>query len=127
MLELLDHEPEIIFTTAFDQYYKNLYGYKSASNWISIDLDKDEYSDLLGKAKNLGQNEVWLYQNADNSQSKLETYCNKAWKKSWINKIERKYIYVYHCYEKNYKDCENNNSWVLYEVITTDEFRTVNP
>lgn len=109
------------------EYYKNRYGYKSASNWINIKEDNDEYSDLLGKAKNLGLNEIWLYQLEDNSQTKLETYCNRAWKKYWLDKIERKYIYVYHCYEKNYEDCENNNSWVLYEVITTDEFRTVNP
>ncbi|MFC2084493.1 3-coathanger stack domain-containing protein [Bacteroidota bacterium] len=41
---------------------QGIFGSKFSTTWIGAHRDLNEYEDLLGKARNLGLNSVWLYQ-----------------------------------------------------------------
>ena len=103
--------------------FKNVYSNRNKSNWIDIDLDYNEYNDLLGHANNLGLNEKWLYANsATLIEDHLYAFSDNAWKTNWMLKIERRYSQEFRCYER---DCEPDENWQLYETVPLNQFRTL--
>lgn len=105
--------------------YKNRYGYKAQSNWIGTHRDQSEYSDLLGKASNLGFSEIWLYSHENSSLSEISAYTSNAWTKGWLRRFERKYIYEYRCSYPDPCDCDPDipDGWYLYKVWEMNDTR----
>lgn len=99
-------------------YFKNRYGSKSQSNWIATHEDQDEYSDLLGKAVNLGFSEIWLYSLQNSSWDEISSYCYAGWERGWLRRFVRKYIYEYRCIYPNPCDCDPElpDGWYVYKV-----------
>jgi hypothetical protein len=60
---------------------KNLFGNKFSMTWISANSDLSEYNQLLGHAKNLGLQGIWLYQYSEGPEAddnNINTFCNAA-------------------------------------------------
>jgi hypothetical protein len=108
------------------QGFRDYVGYRNPSNWIHTVRDgADEFNQLIGKANNLGLNSLWLFIGSDGNSNNVDDFCDDAWQQGWLYKIERKYIYVYHCYAKEYGDCESSGNWVLYDIVETNDYRTI--
>ena len=99
------------------EYYKNKYGSKSKSNWIAAHRDAAEFSDLLGKAQNLGLNEIWFYQNQNNMESVIQQYCLNAWVKGFLKRYVQKVTRYYTCIEHDCEICSEGGTWILYNTI----------
>lgn len=79
MIELLDHKPEIIFTTAFDQYAIKAFEV-NATDYLLKPFSKERFDDALnkaiGKTKN-NQQENSDYSNLLSSINELKEFLNR--------------------------------------------------
>ncbi len=93
--------------------------------WISANSDQEELSDLIGHARNIDKNQVWLYDGGD--WNTIDNFCYYAWQNHFISRHERKYIYVwsYIGYEDPCYDYQIT-SWELIDIIETSETRVLN-
>ena len=60
---------------------KKLFGNKFSMTWISAYSDLSEYGQLLGHAKNIGLEGVWLYQYSEGTEAddnNINSFCNAA-------------------------------------------------
>lgn len=97
--------------------------------WISGDLDYDEIDVLIGHAKNINKNGIWLYAAEDsvndgfywNSVSKFSYY---SYLHNYLQREEKRFIYVW-SYIGNGDPCSDNQdtSWELTDIIETDDTR----
>ena len=73
---------------------KDMFGDKFSMVWIGAHKDTLDYSSLFEEANLLGINEVGFYQYQDpNSDfSNIEKFCEIAWQKGWLKKIEEVFI-----------------------------------
>jgi hypothetical protein len=105
------------FNTTFTSKFNHL--------WISGASDQGEMDQLIGHAKNMNKNSIWLY--AGEPEIPDQTYWNSiyefcffSYKHTFINRKERKYIFVYSyigfddpCYDYQI------TSWELVDIIDT--------
>lgn len=76
------------------QQMKNIFGNKFSEVWIGAHTDTLEYADLIDEAENLGIKNIWLFQDLDpyNDFTNIERFCEIAWEKGWLKKIESTYF-----------------------------------
>jgi hypothetical protein len=87
--------------------------------WISSNSDQGEFYSLLGHAKNLGKNSVWLWNCGD--WNVISSFSYWAWQTGWLHRVTRKYIYVYN-YVGYTDPCTDNNidHWDLTDIYPTN-------
>lgn len=100
--------------------------------WISSLSDNLEFDILIGHASNLGLDGIWLYQESDWAVSesiernRLNQFSLFAWKWGFLNRIERKWVYVYECINQNPCNCNPYTlgpEWILIDKYPTYETR----
>lgn len=114
--------------------FKNMWGAKFNMTWVSCRLDYDEFDDLIGHARNLGLDGVWLYQDDDvlaseeTERNRINKFCLFAWKWGFLKRLERRWIYTYECINKNPCDCDPaslDEEWILVNKYPTWETRII--
>ncbi|MCL4550738.1 MAG: hypothetical protein M1495_19465 [Bacteroidetes bacterium] len=109
--------------------FNNSFGSKFNHLWISGEKDRGEMDQLIGRAQNMYKNSIWLYaaEMGMSNQSywdAIEEFTYYAFMHGYINREEKKYIYVY-SYVGNGDPCYDNQvtSWELADIIDTGETR----
>lgn len=104
----------------------NSFGNKFNYLWISGASDRGEMDQLMGHARNLNKNNLWLY--AGEMGMSNEAYWDAIYEfsyyafiHSFLTRKERKYICVYSY--NGYGDPMELTSWDLTDIIDTGEIR----
>lgn len=99
--------------------------------WLSGELDQGEMDQLIGHARNMMKYNIWLYAAELNTGdatywNSIYELCYYAFVHSFLNRVERKYIYVYNyvgyddpCYDYQI------TSWDLIDIIDSGLTRTL--
>jgi hypothetical protein len=105
------------FNSSFNSKFNHL--------WISGASDQGEMNQLIGHAQNMNKNSIWLYAGelgiSDQTYwNAIYEFCYYSFMHSFINRKERKYIFVYNyigfedpCYDYQI------TSWELVDIVDT--------
>lgn len=104
----------------------NSFGDKFNYLWISGASDRGEMDRLMGHARNMNKNSIWLYagENGVSNESYWDAiyeFSYYAFIHSFLTRKERKYICVYSY--NGYGDPMELTSWDLTDIVDTGEFR----
>lgn len=106
--------------------FNNAFGSKFNHLWISGELDRGEMDQLMGHARNMNKNSIWLY--AGEMGMSNESYWDAiyefsyyAFMHSFLTREERRYIYVFTY--NGYGDLMEITSWDLTDIIDSGETR----
>lgn len=112
--------------------FKNDFSDKFNMTWIAAHLDGNEYDNLIGHANNLGLHGLWYYQQDDatdyNSDDNISGFSMSMWKKGWMRRFERQWIYTYECTKPNPCDCnpqDLSDGWTLVNQLKTNFTREI--
>lgn len=65
---------------------RSKFGGRFSMSWMNANAD--EYFELFHEANNLGLNAIWLYALEGLDLSKLAEFCDAAWQRGWLRKVE---------------------------------------
>lgn len=138
------HTIDKIFCTRYGRYgdlgdpdqrplwdqFKQTFGTKFSMTWIAAHKDLSEYNDLLGHARNIGLNGVWLYQYQDStdtySNDNISSFSYNAWMKGWLKRFDRRWQYTYECKKADPCGCDPSDlsdGWMFKQKAPTSEIR----
>lgn len=99
---------------------------------MSLNSDMGEMNNLFAQAAVLNRPDVWLYASSTTSSDThcwdaIYEFCYTAWQKQYVQRVERKFIYVFN-YEGNGDPCSDNQitSWFLIDILDGNETRVLN-
>lgn len=106
--------------------FNNTFGSKFNHLWISGELDRGEMDQLIGHARNMNKNSVWLYaaemgMSNESYWDAIYEFTYYAFTHSFLRREERHYIYVYLYNDTG--DPSEITSWDLIDIIDTGETR----
>lgn len=112
--------------------FRTAWNSKFNLTWVSSRLDNTEFDNLIGHASNLGLDGVWLYQEDDGQaseateRSRINNFSFYGWKWGYLNRIERKWVYMYECENQDPCDCDPytlGSEWIVVDKYPTYETR----
>jgi hypothetical protein len=65
---------------------RSIFGGRFSMSWMNAGAD--EYFELFHEANNLGLTAIWLYALEGLDESKLAAFCDAAWQRGWLRKVE---------------------------------------
>jgi len=108
--------------------FRSTCGSKFSQTWISARLDYQEYYNLLGHARNMGLQGVWLYQNDESGDltTRISEFSSYAWQFGWLRRFDRKWEYGYECIKADPCGCDPtdiSDGWIFSYKRDTGEIR----
>lgn len=112
-------------------YWRNAVVERNPTNWIHTDHDKNEFSQLIGHANNLGINSLWFFiGDAGGHPANAPSFSYAAWRSGWLRKFEQYFRIEWRCTLQDPCDCDPTDpdaGWYIYKIWPTGSFREVFP